>query len=70
MRFAAIHPFPAELQDMHGAQLSCLIANVNRNPAATPIPFTVTQFTVLGRKRSEAKTLDEADKFIDAFPES
>lgn len=66
-RFAAIHPFPAELLDMHGAQIASVIANVNRDPAKMPTPFQVTDFMILGQKRKTETPVDEADKFLKEF---
>lgn len=68
-RFAAFHPFPVELADMHGAQLAAIIANVNRDPKHQPTPFAVSQFMMLGQRRNAPAPIDEADKFLEAFPE-
>lgn len=45
-RFAAMHPFPADLADIHGAQALALLANINRDPKKTP-PFEVRSFLVI-----------------------
>lgn len=44
LAFAARHPFPADIADIHGAMALAMLANVNRDPksaAYTPGDFLV-----------------------------
>jgi hypothetical protein len=44
-RFAAFHPFPADLLDLHGARQTWLLAMVNR--AADVPPFELQEFRLM-----------------------
>lgn len=67
-RFAAVHPFPADLADIHGAQALALLANINRDPKKTP-PFAVNDFLVI-RHAAPAEVVpaaSEAERMRDAL---
>lgn len=44
-RFAAFHPFPADLLDIHGARQAWMLASVNR--AADAPPFELQEFRLM-----------------------
>lgn len=71
-RFAAEHPFPADLVDIHGAMTVATLANVNRSPTART--FEVPEFRVLRPRAGDAQAAPakpppmlEADRMMLAF---
>jgi hypothetical protein len=66
--FSLVHPFPADIADIHGAQALALHANINRS-ATTP-PYQVRDFIILrhdavDRPPTPIKT--EAERMRDAL---
>lgn len=59
-RFSLVHPFPAELTDMHGAMLAAVLVNINRDPKSAPVE--VSDFMILRERKREPVEVTEAEK--------
>lgn len=67
-RFAMVHPFPADIADIHGAQLLALHANINRSSTTPPFQvrdFLLVRHDAVDRPASPRKT--EAELMRDAL---
>ena len=61
-RFAAVHPFPAEIADLHGAQLIATLININRHPDKSE-PADARNFLILRGREGRFEERDDDGGF-------